>query len=208
MLSVTDGIEIPEGFSPCSVSIDGHDVQGWVWSADEEPRYCVFYAMNEKGEKDFYRYDLTEKTLQRYFADPASGGDSVSMEQYVATAEEYNSLLHDYNVRFWIIIGLVALSVILLIVIIALVATRGPKDDFIERKEEREDYPQKVAKERVKAKERKKISKEERYLQDLEDEEEAAAMEEQMMLGQGRTADVDVSDDEEEDDFEFIDLGL
>lgn len=203
VLPVTDDIEIPEGFSPCSVSIDGHDVQGWVWAADTEPRYCVFYAMNENGEKDFYRYDLTEKTLQRYFADPTGGADSVSMEQYVATAEEYNSLLHDYNIRFWIIIGLIALSVILLIVIIVLVATRGPKDDFIERKNDWEDYPEKVAKERTK--EWKKVSREDRYLKDLEEEEAAAALDEQEMFLDDE-ADEIVQDDED-DDFEFIDLG-
>lgn len=208
VLQAPEDVEIPDGFSPCSVSIDGHDVQGWVWAADSEPRYCVFYAMNEGGEKGFYRYDLTEKTLQRYFEDPASGNGSVSMEQYVATAEEYNSLLHDYNVRFWIIIGLIVLSVILLIAVILLMMNRGSKDDFIERKEEKEDYPQKVARERKqeRVKERR-ITKEERYLQDLEDEEEAAAMEEQKLFGQDRTADVD-SENEEDDDFEFIDLGL
>jgi len=204
VLAVTDDVEVPEGFSPCSVSIDGHDVQGWVWAADAEPRYCVFYAMNEDGVKDFYRYDLTEKTLQRYFEDPTSGKDTVSMEQYVATAEEYNSLLHDYNVRFWIIIGLIVFSVILLIVVIILLMNRGPKDDFIERKEERQDYPQKAARERVKE---RRITKEERYLQDLEEEEEAAAMEEQEMFVQDRTVDAD-SDNDEDDDFEFIDLGL
>ncbi len=212
VLPAGDDVQIPEGFSPCSVSIDGHDVQGWVWAADTEPRYCVFYAMNEDGVKDFYRYDLTEKTLQRYFEDPASGKDSVSMEQYVATAEEYNSLLHDYNVRFWIIIGLIVLSAILLIAVIVLVMNRGPKDDFIERKEDREDYPRKAARERKqeRGKERvkeRRITREERYLQDLEEEEEAAAEEEQVMLSQDRTADVDSKDDED-DDFEFIDLGL
>lgn len=208
VLNAPDDVQIPEGFTPCSVSIDGHDVQGWVWAADSEPRYCVFYAMNEGGEKDFYRYDLTEKTLQRYFEDPTSGKNSVSMEQYVATAEEYNSLLHDYNVRFWIIIGLIVLSVVLLIAVIVLLMNRGPKDDFIEHKKEREDYPQKAAKERKQERVReRRITKEERYLQDLEEEEEAAAMEEQEMFSQDRTADVD-SENDEDDDFEFIDLGL
>lgn len=208
VLPVADDAQIPDGFSMCSVSIDGHDVQGWVWAADENPRYCVFYAMNEQGEKDFYRYDLSEKTLQRYFEDPASGKNSVSMEQYVATAEEYNSLLHDYNVRFWIIIGLIALSAILLIVVILLLVNRRTKDDFIEHKENRDDYPQTAVKERRQQPVReRKITREERYLQGLEEEEEAAAMEEQRLFEQGRTA-VEDSEDDKDDDFEFIDLGL
>ena len=150
------------------MSIDGHDVQGWIWEEDQNPSYCVFYAMNENGEKDFYRYDLTEKTLQRYFRDPASGTAS---DGQGATVDEYNSLLKDYNMRFWIIIGLIALSVILLIVIIVLVATRGPKDDFYERRDDGDDYPHKAAKEK-REKASRRLSREEKYLADLEEEED------------------------------------
>lgn len=233
VLQATEGVEIPEGFAACSVSIDGQDVQGWVWAADSEPRYCVFYAMNENGETDFYRYDLTEKTLQRYFPDPAGGG--ISQEQYEAMANEYNSLLHDYDIRFWIIIALIVLSVILLIVIIVLVAGRGNKDDFFEPRGDREDYPEKMAKERKR--EKRKISKEERYQKDLEEEEllfneqptrrqrQTETIPEEGNTGRRqnrRTAEgripeperresrrpVPEPSDEEDQDFEFIDLGL
>lgn len=167
VLPASEGLDIPEGFTSCEVSIDGHDVQGWIWGEDQNPSYCVFYAMNENGEKDFYRYDLTEKTLQRYFRDPASG----TSDGQGATADEYNSLLKDYNMRFWIIIGLIALSVILLIVIIVLVATRGPKDDFYEHRDDGDDYPHKAAKAK-KEKASRRVSREEKYLSDLEDEED------------------------------------
>ena len=123
---------------------------------------------NENGEKDFYRYDLTEKTLQRYFRDPASGTAS---DGQGATVDEYNSLLKDYNMRFWIIIGLIALAVILLIAIIVLIATRGPKDDFYERREDGDDYPHKAAKEK-REKASRRLSREEKYLTDLEEEED------------------------------------
>ena len=168
VLPASEGLDIPEGFTSCEVSIDGHDVQGWIWEEDQNPSYCVFYAMNENGEKDFYRYDLTEKTLQRYFRDPASGTAS---DGQGATVDEYNSLLKDYNMRFWIIIGLIALSVILLIVIIVLVATRGPKDDFYERRDDGDDYPHKAAKEK-REKASRRLSREEKYLADLEEEED------------------------------------
>ncbi len=168
---VTDDIPIPEGFVPCSVSIDGYDVQGWVWGADsQDPQYCVFYATNENGENEFYRYDLTEKTLQRYFRDPADNTNS----DYAALAEEYNSLLSDYNVRFYIIIGLIALAVVLLIVIIALMATRGSKDDFYEGRRDDGDYPQKRKAQRQSSDaERRKAAREEHYKKVLEEEEAA-----------------------------------
>lgn len=178
---VTDDIPIPDGFVPARVAIDGNDVQGWIWGADgDKPQYCVFYASNENGETDFYRYDLTEKTIQRYFRDPLvdAAGDS----EYATLVEQYNSLLSDYNLRFYIIIGLIVLAVILLIVIIALVATRGGKDDFYEKRQDGGNYP-----ERHKSSERQKqasqaenrrISREERYMRGMEEEEEAAEQQE------------------------------
>lgn len=137
VISAQEGMEIPEGFVQCSVTIDGQAVQGWIWGNDENPEYCIFYAINEDGESGFYRYDLTEKTLQRYFHDPAGGGEFE--EKYNTTALEYNSLLHDYEIRFWIIIGLIAVIVILLIVIIVLVMGRGRRDDFMEKRDDEDD---------------------------------------------------------------------
>ncbi len=196
VFSIPADVEVPEGFVSCTIGIDGHDVQGWVLESEEEPSYCVFYGINENGEQEFYRYDRAERTLQRYFQDLTPGG--ITQAEYEAMVTEYNSLVHDYDVRFWIIIGLIVFSVLLLIVIIILVATRGQRDDFIERRDSREDYPEKVARERasreqkrtrepresreprqsretreVKVREPKRtVSQAERYQRDLEPEEE------------------------------------
>ena len=223
VLPVEADLEIPEGFESCTVSIDGRDVEGFVWAAEEEPQYCVFYAMNENGETGFYRYDLTEKTLQRYFTDPAG---VQSNEQYASLAAEYNSLLKDYNMRFWIIIGLIALSVILLIVVIALVATRGPKDDFFERDGDRQTYPERAASQHRQGAEKEKgrrISREERYMKDLEAEEEEAAQEEEAYYSeetQSRQPEPPAAEEDrkkksssqddggDDGDFEYVDLGL
>lgn len=170
VVSAQEGMEIPEGFVQCSVTIDGQAVQGWIWGDDENPEYCIFYAINEDGESGFYRYDLTEKTLQRYFHDPAGGA---SEQKYNEIALEYNSLLHDYEIRFWIIIGLIVLAVILLIVIIVLVAGRGGRDDFMEKRDDDGWDPE--------PRERQpRLTKEERYLRGLEEEEEEAEREEDM----------------------------
>lgn len=166
VFSIPDDVEIPEGYVQCTIGIDGHDVQGWVLEAEEDPSYCIFYGLNESGEKVFYRYDRAERTLQRYFQDFAGSG--VTRETYEAMVTEYNSLVHDYDVRFWIIIGLIVLTVILLIAIISLVVTRGRQDDFFERREGREDYPEKMARERERRLEAGKLSREERYQRDLD----------------------------------------
>ncbi|MFR4440516.1 MAG: cadherin-like beta sandwich domain-containing protein, partial [Hungatella sp.] len=97
IIPVEEGVEIPKGLTECNIKIDGQDVQGWVWASETDHEYCVFYGMNEAGEKGFYRYDLKEKTMQRYFQDPLASSD-VSMDKYVTVAEDYNALLKDYQI--------------------------------------------------------------------------------------------------------------
>lgn len=170
VISAQEGMEVPEGFVQCSITIDGQAVQGWIWGEDENPEFCIFYAINESGESGYYRYDLTEKTLQRYFHDPAGGGEFE--EKYNATATEYNSLLHDYEIRFWIIIGLIAVIVILLIVLIILVLGRRSRDDFMEKRDDEDDGWDVDPRER-----RTRLTKEEQYMRGLEEEEEEARQE-------------------------------
>lgn len=113
-------VQIPEGFNSSTIVIDGQKVQGWVWGADQDPKYCVVYGMNDQGELNFYRYDMGEKTIQRYFEDPLAA-DSVSNQEYTAVAEQYNSVVKSYDRLFLLaaVAGLVAL--ILLATVIYLV---------------------------------------------------------------------------------------
>lgn len=169
VLSSDEDITVPEGFVRCTVTIDERPVYGWVWDDEANPgakaEYCIFYAVNESGDTGFYRYDLTEKTLQRYFRDPTGGVDS---QPGSVGSEEYETLLHDYEIRFWIIIGLIALAVILLIAIIILGINRRQKDDFIERSDDDDGW------ETERKSRNSKLSREEQYLRDLEEEEEEA----------------------------------
>ena len=84
-------------------------VHGWIWkdSGDSAPEYCVVYGRNENGEEGFYRYDQKEMTLQRYFQDPDAAD---ARSKYLKVAEDYNSLLKDYEIRGMFVIGLFALS--------------------------------------------------------------------------------------------------
>ena len=42
VVSAQEGMEVPEGFVQCPVTIDGQAVQGWIWGQDENPEYCIF----------------------------------------------------------------------------------------------------------------------------------------------------------------------
>lgn len=106
--------KVPEGFVERSVDIDGIRVTGWVVNSEAEPEYCVFYAMNWNGEKAFYRYDLKEKTVQRYFA------SEVSYDEHVKLVKTYEALRKDYGMQFYIMIGVSVIALVLLVVVILL----------------------------------------------------------------------------------------
>lgn len=114
-------VAIPEGFKGAAITVDGQEVQGWVWAADTDPKYCVVYGMNDQGELNFYRYDMTEKTIQRYFEDPLAA-DSVSNQEYSALAGQYEQMRKDYDLRFLVICVLGVLALILLASVIYLSA--------------------------------------------------------------------------------------
>lgn len=132
------GAVVPEGFEEHQIDIDGIRVTGWVPKTEGDPQYCLFYAMNWNGEKNFYRYDLTEKTIQRYFA------SGVSMDSYNKMKEDYNSLVRDYNMQRYILIGVGVLAFILLIVVLVLLKRGGNGRDngFKEERRRTKDEPE------------------------------------------------------------------
>lgn len=122
--------KIPEGFTERQVDIDGVRVTGWVAKTEAEPEYCIFYAMNWNGEKFFYRYDLKEKTVQRYFA------SGVSNEEYVNLAKTYEALRKDYHIQFYVLIAVSVAGLGLLVALILLLRKgKGSGKDTPQREE-------------------------------------------------------------------------
>ncbi len=117
IIGLPTDMEIPGNLKESEITIGDAKVIGWVPDGDDDPAYCVFYGMNENGDKDFYRFDRKDKTLQRYFDD----GEKINPEVLEA-AEKYNELVDDYNKMKWLSLGvggaLVLLSLILLILLI------------------------------------------------------------------------------------------
>lgn len=112
------GVAVPEGFAESVIDIDGHQVRGWVWKADKQHEYCIVYGMNDAGELDFYRYDLTDKTLQRYFSDPIEEALKQNAENYPVLEEKYNQLVKRCNMQL-ILLSVLGLAVLALIAVIA-----------------------------------------------------------------------------------------
>ena len=124
VLPPDESVQIPDGFMETTIQLNGtYKVQGWVWKSDEQQKYCVVYGMNESGEKSLYRYDIAEKTFQRYFEDPslATKYDDAQVEEIV---DKYNALCRDYNNRFVMLAVLGVACVILFFIVINLLLKR------------------------------------------------------------------------------------
>ncbi len=124
IMSPGSDVVIPDGFAESTIDIDGHQVKGWVWKQDTEHQYCIVYGMNDAGELNFYRYDLQEKTLQRYFEDPVEAELKQNAEKYPSVVERYDKLVGQYNSMFILACVLGGIVLVLLIYIIVLLTQR------------------------------------------------------------------------------------
>ncbi len=119
ILRIPDDVTPPEGMVERTLSLGNQvEVKGWVpWENADTPPYCIFYGMDNRGEKGFFRYDLERKTLQMYFND---AGDL--RKELTELTEQYNTAVKDYNQLRWIAIGVGAsLSALALVLLIFLV---------------------------------------------------------------------------------------
>lgn len=64
LLSYVEDITFPEPYMATSVEVNG--TQFPAWQNPENTEVCVIYAMNNRGEKEFYQFDTVEGTYQRF----------------------------------------------------------------------------------------------------------------------------------------------
>lgn len=163
-------VVVPEGFKESTFELTGSGIkiQGWTWASDSEERYYIFYGMNADGEKNFYRYDTAEKTIQRFFSDPAIE-NGITREDFNHIQEEYSSLLKDYQLRGKALIGLIILSIVLLIIIIFMGiifgrrSIAGKKEDTAQSDHKEESIAEKIKKEENRGKAKVKVFKREEF---------------------------------------------
>ena len=62
-------IDTENVFNLSTVTIGQQQVEAYIYKDDALSDFAIVCAMNEKGEKGFYRYDIAEGTLQRYVAE-------------------------------------------------------------------------------------------------------------------------------------------
>lgn len=200
---IPDEVALPEGFAECTIDIGNHTVHGWIWNSrtQEVPEYCVVYGQNENGERNFYRYDQKEMTMQRYFQDP----DAADLRtKYTEIAETYTELLAEYKTRGWIIAVLAGVSVLLAVLLVVALVVRKPKKAAAEEVEVKEFIPT----------ERRKAEKAKAPVVETEDDLDLLELEEEELpeieeiKAEKKELPKTEATAEEEDDFEFIDLEL
>ncbi|MDO4789190.1 MAG: cadherin-like beta sandwich domain-containing protein [Johnsonella sp.] len=154
-------VSVPEGFKENTLELTstGVKIPGWTWASDPEERYYIVYGMNANGEKNFYRYDKAEKTIQRFFSDPAIE-NGISTQDFNHVQEQYNALLKDYDLRGKILIALVIALLILLAALLFILLTLGRKASAGKRRGKKEgDAKTDLVREQIKREENRGRSK-------------------------------------------------
>lgn len=166
-------VTVPYGMKETSITIGETKVQGWVPDTQgSQPEYCIFYGVSENGTAGFYRYDLTDKTIQRYFEQSADGNSQTLELQDVTN--KYNALVDDYNIAR---IALIVVAVVAVILLILLIFSRRGRNHRMDEPDDLDDYAQldEAAEKKEKKESRKsgrKLSREERYMMGEEDDYE------------------------------------
>ena len=113
-----DKKDIPYGYKKCTFMIDDQEVEGYA--LELESIYRLVYGINmSTGEKDFYLFDMEEKTFQRF---------------YNTQVDIYRNLSKKLEI---VVIGLASLLIIVFVIIVGKKACKKnkkitKKEDFLE----------------------------------------------------------------------------
>lgn len=105
VLEPDEGAEFPSDVRLVRVVIDDQPVNGYLQGDSDE--FCLLYGMNENGDKYVYRYDLVEKTLQRYVPDVTK-----AQRMYEEEVRRYDRLSGDYDELHRLFVALALVSVL------------------------------------------------------------------------------------------------
>ncbi|MFT4145131.1 MAG: cadherin-like beta sandwich domain-containing protein [Mobilitalea sp.] len=88
-------VQIPEGYQVSSITLAGTSVTAYVPEDNAGSDFILLYAMNEKEEANFYRFDKVENTLLRYNPDAQKieTDDGVSADKMIELEKQYNDNL-------------------------------------------------------------------------------------------------------------------
>ncbi len=118
VVDVDESDEVPAGFKKTSVLLYGVNVTAYTVANDLDSDFLIMYCMNENGDKDFYQFDRSEKTLQKYTGDlirRINANKNGTFSGEMITSEEYRENLNQMAVILAIIVGLCVMLIIIII---------------------------------------------------------------------------------------------
>ena len=117
-----DETAVPDELTASRLNLNGKMVDGWIGLEDQGQNFCVFYGMNADGNKDFYRFDLKEKTIQRYFNEKSVQAQPEPPTEEPGELEALQKKCHDRGILA-LVLG--ALAAVLALVSILLAVKKG-----------------------------------------------------------------------------------
>lgn len=118
--------EMPENYKLFEQELNGLTYN--VYKLDKNSQFFLVYGENiETGDKNIYRYDLKDNTIQRYDSD------------------ELSKIEEENQVKQWIMLGMLGLIVILLIILLVLLHNKSKKKKQVKQdkrkiKEEQKEF--------------------------------------------------------------------
>ena len=100
--------ELNTGFKEAEIEIDSQVLPGYEFESKDFRNYALLYLMDENGDTNFYQFERSENTLQKYsLAAPI-------------TIKRYESLLKRQSMDHKIMIGMLVVDILLVIGLIVL----------------------------------------------------------------------------------------
>ncbi len=121
------GIEIPEGYEPTELFIDGATVK--VYQKPEETDWCLIALENVTGERGLYQFDRTEYTIQRYrpaeVVITSDYAEAQRVNELLAKTKEYEKNMNQMS----LLAGALGAVVVLLLLIVIRQVVRSFREE-------------------------------------------------------------------------------
>ena len=111
-------IGTPVGYITSTTQFEGKEMSVLIRDGYEDTKTFLFYGRSSNGDTGYYRYDQLEKTVQRYIEEPAIARLREVSKDYETAFNQYTTASASGKRLFYIVIGLGAVCLVLLIMVI------------------------------------------------------------------------------------------
>lgn len=113
VLPISKDEEKKDGMTYSNLEVDKNKIFGWTYNDPQMKDYQLFYLMNyETGEKNYYQYELTEGTLQKYVS---LQSHTTPLENQVSEDESSYDILEYVLLGSTIVFGLACIGLLVYI---------------------------------------------------------------------------------------------